>query len=460
MKPFYPRLMRLFIALSLLVTLTRFGSAENFHRRQDTVRALFVAINGDDSAPGTKTSPFATIAKAAAVAEAGDTVWIEPGTYIPTDIIRPANSGTLDSPITFRAAPGGPVVIDAKGQVPGYDWDGVIMITKKRWIVIDGLTVINSRWFGICATQCEGITVRNCSTRFTGGSGIYMLGTAKAIVFHNSIRRACDAPASTPEKFTQECISMPDCTEFDVSHNEVFDHTVDTNMGGEGIDAKGACRHGKIHDNLLHDLVRVGVYVDSFDKTLSDIEVYGNTVCNCGNGITVACEEGGTSQSIKIHDNLVYDCSHVGIRLAGYLKNGPIQDISIYQNTVVRCGFNGNPWENCALLIEANNPANRNYVIRNNIFSDNLNQVRINGQTFLVFDHNLIHGPSLYSGTNFLTDSPMFVDPEHNDFHLQSSSPARRAATDLPSSQYDHDGNSRPPKGGAVAADYGAFQSR
>jgi nitrous oxidase accessory protein NosD len=344
--------------------------------------------------------------------------------------------------------------------VPNYDWDGVMMIDKKQWIIIDGLTVVNSRWFGICAMQSGGITVRNCSTQFTGGSGIYMLNTSKAIVTHNSIRRACDAPPSTPLKFTQECISMPDCTDFEVSYNEVFDRMVDKNMGGEGIDAKGACHQGKIHHNKLHDLFRLGVYVDSYDKTLSDVEVYSNTVYNCSTGITVACEEGGTARSIQIHDNLIYDCSHLGIRLAGYLKNGPIQDVSIFQNTVARCGFHGNTWENCALLIEANNPTNRNYLIRNNIFSDNLNQVRINGQTYLVFDHNLIHGPSLYSGTSFLTGNPQFVDPEHNDFHLKSSSPAHGAAIIAPFSSLDHDGRPRPLEGGPRAADYGAFQGR
>jgi hypothetical protein len=332
------------------------------------------------------------------------------------------------------------------------------MIDKKRWIIVEGLKVSNSRWFGICAMQSEGITVRNCSTQFTGGSGIYMLGTSKAVVSHNSIRRACDAAPSTPPKFTQECISMPDCTDFEVSNNEVFDRMVDKNMGGEGIDAKGECRNGKIHDNFLHDLYRIGVYVDSWNRLNSDIEVYGNTVYNCSSGITVACEEGGTARSIQIHDNLIYDCSHLGIRLAGYLKNGPIQDVSVYQNTVVGCGFHGNPWENSALLIEANNPANRDYVIRNNIFSGNLNQVRINGQTFLAFDHNLVHGPSLYGGNDVLTADPLFVDPERRDFHLKSSSPARGAARVPPLSRFDHDGTPRPAEG--ALADFGCFQSR
>jgi nitrous oxidase accessory protein NosD len=419
-----------------------------------------VAVHGDDSSEGTKSHPLATIAKAAMVADSGDTVWIEPGTYRPTDIIRPAHSGTAEAPIVFRAAAGGPVVIDGQGQVPNYDWDGVFMIDKKSWIVVDGLTVVNSRWFGICAMHSEGITVRNCSTRFTGGSGIYMIGTSRAIVSHNSVRRACDAAPSTPTKFTQECISMPDCTDFEIAYNEVFDRLVDKNMGGEGIDAKGECRRGKIHDNTVHDLCRIGVYMDSWNRLNLDIEIYSNTVYHCSSGITVACEEGGTSRDVRIYDNLVYDCSNLGIRLAGYLKNGPIQDVSIYQNTVARCGFHGNSWENCALLIEATNPANRNYEIRNNIFSDNLNQVRINGQTFLKFDHNLIHGSSLYYGEDCLEDDPLFVDPDHNDFHLKKASPARGAAIQPPLSRVDHDGRPRPSEGAVRAADMGAFQFR
>ena len=64
-----------------------------------------------DANSGTESYPFATLAKASEVAEAGDTVIIHEGTYRET--LRPKNSGTKSNPITFKAADGEKVTISA-----------------------------------------------------------------------------------------------------------------------------------------------------------------------------------------------------------------------------------------------------------------------------------------------------------------------------------------------------------
>ncbi len=62
----------------------------------------------DGTAPkggdGSAKAPFATIQQAADLAQAGDTVFIKPGTY--TETVKPKNSGKEGSPITFRNCPG------------------------------------------------------------------------------------------------------------------------------------------------------------------------------------------------------------------------------------------------------------------------------------------------------------------------------------------------------------------
>ena len=67
--------------------------------------------SGDDNYDGTALRPFKTIAKAAEVATAGDTVIIHSGTYRET--LSPKNNGTPTAPITFKAAEGEEVVLSA-----------------------------------------------------------------------------------------------------------------------------------------------------------------------------------------------------------------------------------------------------------------------------------------------------------------------------------------------------------
>lgn len=66
---------------------------------------------GSDDNDGGVLSPFATITKAANVAQAGDTVIIHGGTYRET--LKPKNSGTPTAFITFKAAEGENVTISA-----------------------------------------------------------------------------------------------------------------------------------------------------------------------------------------------------------------------------------------------------------------------------------------------------------------------------------------------------------
>ena len=409
-------------------------------------RAWYVAPPplGSDDNPGTASRPFATITKGAASAFAGETVWIQPGAYRPADPIRPARSGTPEAPITYRAQPGGEVIVDGQGKIPGSDWYGVFTVDRRNWIVIDGLRVINSRWFGICANDATGITVQNCSTKDTLASGIHIERSSQVKLLRNSVQRACQAPASTPPKATQECLSLNACTEFEVAYNAVFDRMEDTNNGGEGIDTKGACRNGKVHHNHVHDLVRVGMYTDSYGSLLENIEVFANTVHHCPSGIVVACEEGGTARGVRIHDNLVRACPKLGLRVAGYLKNGPIQDLSIYQNTIVRCGARDGTWDDSGLLVDASNPDNRNFVVRNNIFAENVNQIRTGGQAYLTIQRNLLDGPSLVAGVEAVLADPRFADARGNDFRLLPGSPACGAAAGDPISGRDHDGRARP----------------
>ena len=62
--------------------------------------------------------PYRTIQSAAAVAKPGDTVLIDPGVY--REWVKPANAGTKETPISYRAREKGKTVITGAEVVCGW----------------------------------------------------------------------------------------------------------------------------------------------------------------------------------------------------------------------------------------------------------------------------------------------------------------------------------------------------
>ncbi len=427
------------------------------------ITCYYVSTTGNDLSSGSKQYPFVSVNKAALVAQAGDTIVVKTGTYKPTAIITFANSGTSTAPILLMSEEKNGAVIDGQTSLPTIaSREGLIIISGKSKIIIDGLRIINSGFFGILIRDnASNVTVKNCSTYNTGASGICAANASFIKVLNNSVQRACYAPGGLTVN-TSECITMASVNTFEVAYNTVFDRLIDVNNGGEGIDIKNACKDGKVHHNIVYDLIRVGLYVDSYKSALNNIEVYSNTVYNCSSGLNVACEEGGTNTDVKVYNNLIYNCTRTGIRLAGYLSDGAMYNISVYNNTVNNCGYGAGPWENCGMLVEASNVLNTNFIIRNNIFSNNKIQIRTKNQSWLTLNNNLIFGANDASGTgtNAIIKDPLFVDASANNFRLKVGSPAIDKASGTPSSLFDFDDNARPFDGdgnGIAVSDIGAF---
>jgi hypothetical protein len=264
----------------------------------------YVATNGSDNNTGTKELPFATIGKGASVAKAGDIVIIKSGIYKPTNRIQPANSGTQAAPITFIAEVKDEAIIDGSMAASPTTTDrlGLFSIlgtatTSQSWIIVDGLRIINSTFAGFYARYADNITFKNCSTLNTGASGFIGANSSNIKVLNNTIQKACQSPSASLG--TNECITMASVERFEVAYNLVSDRKIDLNNGGEGIDAKNECKNGSIHHNTVFDLVRLGIYVDAYQRNINNIDVYANTVYKCGAGIGVAIEEGGTLTNVK-----------------------------------------------------------------------------------------------------------------------------------------------------------------
>ncbi len=111
-----------------------------------------VSKTGSDDNDGTVIAPFLTIAKAAGIAVAGDIVIIHAGTY--EEMLRPANSGSPGSPITFRAAGEDRVILTAMQALNGFTADGnnrfktsIDWDLKQENFVMNGATAMDlARW--------------------------------------------------------------------------------------------------------------------------------------------------------------------------------------------------------------------------------------------------------------------------------------------------------------------------
>lgn len=96
----------------------------------------YVAPTGNDTNPGTVSSPWRSIAKANQTLQAGDTVLLRAGTY--SDQIRPARSGTSDTArIVYQAYGDGDVTLtNAPGTMdPG---EGAIALGARSFVSVNG----------------------------------------------------------------------------------------------------------------------------------------------------------------------------------------------------------------------------------------------------------------------------------------------------------------------------------
>ncbi len=416
----------------------------------------YVSPRGNDSNSGTLNRPWKTIAKASSLAGPGDIITIRRGTY--AERVIPARSGTPGKFITYRAYPKEKVTIDGSKINLPY-WSGLVDVSNKSYIKIAGLSVIDSSQAGIFGHEANNIIVSKCSTYNTDSSGIGMHFGSNITVDWNEV-----VLANTHGN--QENITINSIANFQVSNNHVHDGGK-SSSGGEGIDAKGNSYNGKIYGNKVHHINRVGIYVDSYDGTLSNVEVYNNTVySNINSGIQIGNEAGGFLENVRVFNNVVFKNEWSGIHLWGGGVPGKahaMADVYILNNTVAKNG-----WTEWGSGISTDNPDIANLVVRNNIVSQNTGlQIQIDQglvtKNYIV-ENNLIdnsnrkwqlQGSEDKLGAHAVNASPQFVDFENDNFNLAANSPAIGKGLEADNPGFDFNFRSH---ANNQSIDLGAFQ--
>src|SRR5438477_509188 len=130
--------------------------------------AFYVSTTGSDSNPGTLSSPWRTIQRAANSVQAGDIVYVRGGVFNESVNISVSGSA-IAGPITFQSYPGEQGIIDGTGLVPSTaGTQGLINIVNQSYISIQGLEIRNYQTSSASATPA-GIWVSG------SGSNIQLL---------------------------------------------------------------------------------------------------------------------------------------------------------------------------------------------------------------------------------------------------------------------------------------------
>ena len=415
-------------------------------------------------------TPWKTIQKGISSIPGGSTLIIAGGTYTEKVVVPTSANGMATAPTLIRNKAGETPILD--GNNAGMQWETLFQLKDNQYVTVKGLKAQNGFWYGFAGESSKNIAFDSCATFNTRASGIYVKTSSAFAISNNNVRKACqELKRDANGNGTQECITVGACNDFVINGNEVWDTTF-SGEGGEGIDAKGGCYNGEIAGNYVHDVFRLGIYVDAGSKEEYNIRVHGNRVINTG-GLSVAGELGGHARDIYVYNNLVVNSKSSGVTFQS-IGNGKFTNVYIVNNTFYNNAQNGFAGE---VGNYGKNTGDQNIVIRNNVFYNKTANYRFSIWHDMAASH--VIGNNLYfdfKPSNNSTNSfnaakltaadvqadPQFMNVAGNDFSLKATSPAinKGVVVNLPGTQAaplfttDFNGKSR----GTSNWDMGAFE--
>ncbi|WP_433794431.1 sigma-70 family RNA polymerase sigma factor [Actinoplanes sp. CA-252034] len=131
---------------------------------------IFVAPNGSDDSDGSEARPYASVAKAIAVVEPGQTIALRAGTYRPAGPISITTSGTAEKQITISGYGSERAIIDASA-IPAGQW--AITQRASYWTVRD-LEVTGARNATWTCLSCTNNTFERLTVHDNAGVGLML----------------------------------------------------------------------------------------------------------------------------------------------------------------------------------------------------------------------------------------------------------------------------------------------
>ena len=148
----------------------------------------YVATNGSDSNSGTDTNhPFATLGKAAGLANAGNLIYVRDGNYNFTAQVSLSRSGSAAQPIRIRAYPGEHPVCGFSGEPSGKA--GILI--SGNWWQLYGLEIVHASHNGILIQGSSNV-VERCVIHESGDSGLNISASGSTLASSNLVLN-CDS---------------------------------------------------------------------------------------------------------------------------------------------------------------------------------------------------------------------------------------------------------------------------
>ena len=132
----------------------------------------------DRTSASDPTTPWCSLSPATTLPEAGDTVLIEPTTYL--GVLSPLVSGAVDAPITY-AADGSGVVLDGAGAA------ATVKLVSLSYVQLQGLEIRGAASQGIWVSGSTGITLSTLTVTGNPGHGVQIKNSSGVTVTGSDI---------------------------------------------------------------------------------------------------------------------------------------------------------------------------------------------------------------------------------------------------------------------------------
>jgi parallel beta-helix repeat protein len=412
----------------------------------------YVATSGNDANNGALSTPFRTISHGAAVAQAGDTVYVRTGVY--NDLVRISSKGTAAAHVGIHAYPGEAPVIDGTGTAASTD---LVVFSNAQYVDFSGFEVRNSTHIGICVYPGSFLTISGNNVHGSIRNGIWAgystFGTTSDLTISGNTvwNNVLENQNRTMSGGWAQAIGTQSANRVTISGNRIY------NNYGEGI-AYVLSDGGTIKNNTVYDNYSVEIYLDNAQTTTVD----SNLAYTTGNsayyrsgypasGIGTANESYSTSNPLNgltIVNNIVLN-SKYGFYYSNEANGGGLQNVTVANNTFYKGAVD---------LLWIASAAHAGSVFENNVFYQVGNVMTNVAGGGVTYRNNDWYGGTAgtASGSGDVLADPRLANAgglTAADYKLTLGSPAVAVGLTLSNVTADYFGAPR-----AVAYDLGAHQ--